>query len=73
MAVCTVSTTCTSTSLRVLDYYSNEPDKTVIQKTLDACGQQIGAKIDEGVRVIAGHSEASAIKGRAHQKRKLPV
>ena len=27
----------------------------------------------EGVRVIAGHSEASAIKGRAHQQRKLPV
>ena len=33
----------------------------------------ITARIDEGVRVIAGHSEASAIKGRAHQKRKLPV
>jgi hypothetical protein len=31
------------------------------------------ARIDEGVRVIAGHSEASAIRGRAHQKRKLPV
>jgi len=30
------------------------------------------ARIDEGVRVIAGRSEASAIKGRAHQKRKLP-
>ena len=30
-------------------------------------------RIDEGVRVIAGHSEAAAIKGRAHQKRKLPV
>src|SRR6201987_6229268 len=31
------------------------------------------ARIDEGVRVIAGHSEVAAIKGRAHQKRKLPV
>src|SRR6516162_1605344 len=31
------------------------------------------ARIDEGVRVVAGHNEASAIKGRAHQKRKLPV
>lgn len=31
------------------------------------------ARIDEGVRVIAGHSEASASKGRAYQKRKLPV
>ena len=30
-------------------------------------------RIDEGVRVIAGHSEVTAIKGRAHQKRKLPV
>lgn len=30
-------------------------------------------RIDEGVRVIAGHSEACAIKGRAYQKRKLPV
>ena len=25
-------------------------------------------RIDEGVRVIAGHSETAAIKGRAHQK-----
>ncbi|MFO1108253.1 MAG: aldolase/citrate lyase family protein [Bradyrhizobium sp.] len=31
------------------------------------------AKIDEGVRVFAGHSEPAAIKGRAHQKRKMPV
>jgi 2-keto-3-deoxy-L-rhamnonate aldolase RhmA len=30
-------------------------------------------RIDEGVRVIAGHSEASAVKGRAHQKRTMPV
>src|SRR6478672_798978 len=33
----------------------------------------ITARIDEGVRVIAGHSEAAAIRGRAHQRRKLPV
>jgi 4-hydroxy-2-oxoheptanedioate aldolase len=30
-------------------------------------------RLDEGVRVIAGHSEAAATKGRAHQKRTLPV
>jgi hypothetical protein len=30
-------------------------------------------RIDEEVHVIAGHSEAVAIKGRAHQKRTLPV
>jgi 4-hydroxy-2-oxoheptanedioate aldolase len=31
------------------------------------------AKIEQGVRVFAGHSEQAAIKGRAHQKRKMPV
>jgi 4-hydroxy-2-oxoheptanedioate aldolase len=31
------------------------------------------AKLDEGVRVIAGHSEEAACLGRAHQKRKMPV
>lgn len=31
------------------------------------------AKIEQGVRVFAGHSEPAAIKGRAHQKRKMPV
>jgi 2-keto-3-deoxy-L-rhamnonate aldolase RhmA len=41
---------------------------------LQGCtADNITARIDEGVRVIAGHSEAAAIKGRAHQKRKLPV
>jgi len=29
----------------VLDYYNNDPGKTVWQKALDACGQQVGAKI----------------------------
>jgi 2-keto-3-deoxy-L-rhamnonate aldolase RhmA len=41
---------------------------------LQGCtAENVIARIDEGVRVIAGHSEASAIKGRAYQKRKLPV
>ena len=31
------------------------------------------AKIDEGVRVIAGHREDTAKVGRAHQKRTMPV
>jgi len=30
-------------------------------------------RINEGVRVVAGHSEPAAIKGRAHQKRTMPV
>ena len=41
---------------------------------LQGCNvDNIIARIDEGVRVIAGHSEAAATKGRAHQKRTLPV
>ena len=32
-------------SLRVLDYYSNEPDKTVYTKVLDACGKANGVTI----------------------------
>lgn len=30
-------------------------------------------RLDEGVRVVAGHSEATAVRGRAHQKRTMPV
>ena len=33
----------------------------------------IRAKLDEGVRVIAGHSEEAARLGRAHQRRTMPV
>jgi 4-hydroxy-2-oxoheptanedioate aldolase len=33
----------------------------------------ITAKLDEGVRVIAGHSEEAARIGRAHQRRTLPA
>jgi 2-keto-3-deoxy-L-rhamnonate aldolase RhmA len=41
---------------------------------LQLCNEDnITARIDEGVRVVAGHSEATAIKGRAYQKRTMPV
>ena len=41
---------------------------------LQACTpDNIVERINEGVRVVAGHSEAAASKGRAHQKRTLPV
>jgi len=33
----------------------------------------IATKLDEGVRVIAGHSEEAARIGRAHQGRTMPV
>ncbi len=35
--------------------------------------ENIVAKLDEGVRVIAGHREETATIGRAHQKRTMPV
>ncbi|HWN33746.1 MAG TPA: extracellular solute-binding protein [Pseudonocardia sp.] len=37
------------TSLRVLDYYNNEPDRTVYAQALDACGKQNGVTIDREV------------------------
>ena len=41
---------------------------------LQSCSpDNVTTRIDEGVRVIAGHSEAAATKGRAHQKRTMPV
>ena len=41
---------------------------------LESCKPtNVVAKIDEGVRVIAGQSEEAARIGRAHQKRKMPA
>lgn len=38
-----------------------------------ATPETIAAKLDAGVRVIAGHREETAIAGRAHQGRTMPV
>ena len=38
----------------------------------NATPETIVARLDEGVRVIAGHREDTAIIGRAHQKRTMP-
>ena len=41
---------------------------------LETCTpENIARKIDEGVRVIAGHREETATVGRAHSKRTMPV
>src|ERR1700746_4076998 len=41
---------------------------------LETCSpENIVVKLDEGVRVIAGHREETAKVGRAHQKRTMPV
>jgi multiple sugar transport system substrate-binding protein len=36
-------------TIRVLDYYNNEPDRSVYDRTLDACGQQAGVGIEREV------------------------
>ena len=38
-----------------------------------ATPHNIAAKIDQGVRVVAGHNEETARVGRAHQRRAMPV
>lgn len=41
---------------------------------LEGCNPaNIAARLDEGVRVIAGHSEETARIGRDHQRRCMPV
>ena len=41
---------------------------------LEACSpENITAKLDEGVRVVAGHREETARIGRAHQRRAMPA
>jgi 2-keto-3-deoxy-L-rhamnonate aldolase RhmA len=41
---------------------------------LEGCNPgNIATRIDEGVRVVAGHSEETARAGRAHQHRRMPV
>ena len=41
---------------------------------LEVCSPaNITARLDEGVRVVAGHNPETAIAGRAHQKRTMPA
>jgi 4-hydroxy-2-oxoheptanedioate aldolase len=41
---------------------------------LEACTPaNIAARIDEGVRIVAGHNPQTAALGRAHQRRAMPV
>jgi len=41
---------------------------------LEGCSPgNVTARLDEGVRVVAGHSEEAARIGRAHQRRAMPV
>jgi len=41
---------------------------------LETCTPEtIAARLDEGVRVVAGHREETALVGRRHQRRQMPV
>jgi multiple sugar transport system substrate-binding protein len=57
------------TSLRVLDYYNNEPERTVYAELLDACGQQAGVTIER--EVVPGDSLISKVLQQA-SSRTLP-
>jgi multiple sugar transport system substrate-binding protein len=57
------------TSLRVLDYYNNEPDKTVYAQKLDECGQQAGVTIER--EVVPGDSLIQKVLQQA-SSRTLP-
>ncbi|TWF79196.1 carbohydrate ABC transporter substrate-binding protein (CUT1 family) [Pseudonocardia hierapolitana] len=57
------------TSLRVLDYYNNEPDKSVYARKLDECGQQAGVTIER--EVVPGDSLIQKVLQQA-SSRTLP-
>jgi multiple sugar transport system substrate-binding protein len=57
------------TSIRVLDYYNNEPDRTVYTETLNACGQQAGVTIER--EVVPGASLIAKVLQQA-SSRTLP-
>jgi multiple sugar transport system substrate-binding protein len=57
------------TSIRVLDYYNNEPDKTVYAQKLDECGQQAGVTIER--EVVPGDSLIAKVLQQA-SSRTLP-
>jgi multiple sugar transport system substrate-binding protein len=57
------------TSLRVLDYYNNEPDKSVYARKLDECGQQAGVTIER--EAVPGDSLIAKVLQQA-SSRTLP-
>ena len=55
-----------TTTLRVLDYYNNDPGRTVWQKAIDACGQQAGVKISR--EAVPGASLIQKVLQQASSK-----
>jgi multiple sugar transport system substrate-binding protein len=54
------------TSIRVLDYYNNEPERTVYAQTLDACGRQAGVTIER--EVVPGDSLIAKVLQQASSR-----
>jgi multiple sugar transport system substrate-binding protein len=55
-----------SSTLRVLDYYNNEPAKTVWQKAIETCGQQAGVTIQR--EAVPGASLIQKVLQQASSK-----
>ena len=56
-------------SLSILDYYNNEPDKTLVQTAIDNCGVEIGVEIDR--RTVPGKDLIQTVLQQA-SSRTLP-
>ena len=59
------------TSLSILDYYNNDPDKQLVQKGLDTCAQQLGITINRetvpGDTLIAEGAAAGLVEVAARR------
>ncbi|MGN9909921.1 sugar ABC transporter substrate-binding protein [Phytohabitans sp. LJ34] len=55
-----------SVTLRVLDYYNNEPARTVWQKAIEACGQEAGVTIER--EAVPGASLIQKVLQQASSK-----
>jgi multiple sugar transport system substrate-binding protein len=54
------------TNLSILDYYNNEPDKTLVQKGLDACAGQLGITLQR--ETVPGADLISKVLQQASSK-----
>ncbi|GGF38420.1 sugar ABC transporter substrate-binding protein [Microbacterium sorbitolivorans] len=55
-----------ASTLTVLDYYNNEPDKTLMQTALDSCAEQVGVTIDR--ETVPGADLIQTVLQRAQSK-----
>ncbi len=53
-------------TLTILDYYNNEPDKTLVQESLDACAEEVGVEIER--ETVPGADLIQTVLQRAQSK-----